>query len=275
MQNLSGRRSAPEWLYHYTSVETLLKILESKKILFNRLDRVLDLTEGRSSDLGPLGIYQFVSCWTECPDESLRLWAFYPSGMSGVRIGLPRDMFETYEQVLDRYQGLTIEPGLRHVLPLDERIREDLLVGALPREFPHQIIYTDNDALLAPKVAERPDTVELGKLGVCKASDWAFEREWRFRLFVLPHPIPADGDFSSPEFAETVGKRVWEIFNSRSVQDTHLLCSIRRVAFEQMTVLVGPCVGTKGRETVEQAMQNWNPSCRLSTSRYTGQIRCV
>jgi len=275
MQNLSSKRGTPQWLYHYTSVETLLKILESKRVLFNRLDRVLDLTEGRSSDLGPLGIYQFVSCWTECRDENLTLWGFYPSGMSGVRIGLPRDMFETCEQASDRYQGLTMEPGLRHVLPLDERIRENLLVGPVPLQFPHQMIYTDDAGLLAPKVAEKPDTVEFGKLGVCKPSDWAFEQEWRFRLFVMPHPIPVDGDFGSPTFAKTVAQRVWEIFNSRRVQDTHLFCSVRRAAFEQMTLLLGPCVGAKGRETVEQALQKWNPSCRLSTSRHTGQIRCA
>lgn len=274
MKILSSRRGTPEWLYHYTSVETFLKILESKKILFNRLDRVLDLTEGRSSDLGPLGIYQFVSCWTGCLDENLTLWGFYPSGLSGVRIGLPRDMFETYEQASDQYQGLTMEPGLRHVLPLDERIRGNLLVGPVPPEFPHQMIYTDDEDLLARKVAKRPDTVEFGKLGVCKASDWAFEQEWRFRLFVMPHPIPADGDFGSPTFAETVGQRVWEIFGSRRVQDTHLFCSIKHSTFEKMTLMLGPCMGAAQRKSIEQALQKWNPSSTLSVSRYAGQIRC-
>jgi hypothetical protein len=274
VKTLSGRKRTPEWLYHYTSVETFLKILESKKVLFNRLDRVLDLTEGRSPDLGPLGIYQFVSCWTECPDESLTLWGFYPSGLSGLRIGLPRDMFETYEQASDRYRGLTMERGLPHVLPLDERIRDDLLVGPVPPEFPHQMLYTDDADLLAPNVAERPDTVEFGKLGVCKASDWAFEQEWRFRLFVMPHPIPADRDFGSPTFAVTVAPRVLEIFNSRRVRDTHLFCSINRSALEQMEVLLGPCTGTEERRSVEQALQTWNPSSTLSVSRYAGQIRC-
>jgi len=264
----------PECLYHYTSVETFLKILESKKVLFNRLDRVLDLTEGRSSDLGPLGIYQFVSCWTECPDENLVLWGFYPSGLSGVRIALPRNMFETYEQASERYQGLTMEPALRHVLPLDERIRDDLLVGPVPLEFPHQMVYTGDPDLLAPKVAEIPDTVEFGKLGVSKAPDWAFEQEWRFRLFVMPHPVPADRDFGSPSFAETVAPRVREIFNSRRVRDTHLFCSISHSALEQMEVLLGPCTDTEERQCVEKALQTWNPSCTLSVSRYVGQIRC-
>jgi hypothetical protein len=264
----------PEVLYHYTSVEAFLKILKGRRVLFNRLDRVLDLTEGRSSDLGPLGLYQFVSCWTECAVESLQLWAFYPSGMSGVRIALPSDMFETHEQVSHRFRGLHIEPGLRHVLPFDDRIRNDFLVSPLPPEFPHQMIYTDDEEFLTPEVAEQPDTVEFGKLGVHKASDWAFEQEWRFRLFVMPHPIPPDGDFGNRSFAETVGQRFWEIFNSRRVQDTHLFCSLRGAPFARMAVVLGPCVSVEGHQTVEQAVEQWNPTCGLSASQYTGQIRC-
>jgi len=274
LRSAGSEAEIPELLYHYTSVETFLKILKRRRVLFDRLDLVLDLTEGRSSDLGRLGLYQFVSCWTECADESLRLWAFYPSGMSGVRIGLPSDMLETHEQVSHRFRGLHIEPGLRHVLPLDDRIRDDFLVAPLPREFPHQMIYTDDEELLTPKVAEQPDTIEFGKLGVHKASDWAFEQEWRFRLFVMPHPIPLDGDFTNPRFAETVGQRVWEIFNSRRVPDTHLFCSLRGVAFARMTLLLGPCVSAEARQTIEQAVEEWNPTCGLSASWYTGQIRC-
>ena len=75
--------------------------------------------------------------------------------------------------------------------------------------------------------------------------------------------------------ATAVVQRAWEILTSRRVQDTHLVCSISRAEFEQMALLLGPCVGAKGRETVEQALQKWNPSCRLSTSRHTGQIRCA
>ena len=264
----------PKFLWHYTSVDTFLKILEGRRVLFNRLDRVLDLTEGRSLDLGPLGLYQFVSCWTECADESLRLWAFYPSGMSGVRMGLPTSMLETYEQISSRFRGLHIEPGLCHVLPLDDRIRDDILVAPLPPEFPHQMIYTDDEQLLTPRVAEEPNTVEFGKLGLHKASDWAFEQEWRFRLFAMPHPIPQDADFANSRFAETVGQRVWEIFHTRRVPDTHLFCSFRSAAFDRMTLLLGPCMSAEGHRSIEQAVERWNPSCKLSASHYTGQIRC-
>ena len=46
-------------------------ILSTRKIRFNRLDRMDDLEEGRVEAQGvPLGKYTYVSCWTEDDEES-------------------------------------------------------------------------------------------------------------------------------------------------------------------------------------------------------------
>ena len=47
-------KELPEYLYHYTSLETLSLILESNKIRLNRLDKVNDLQEARKTVLGDL-----------------------------------------------------------------------------------------------------------------------------------------------------------------------------------------------------------------------------
>jgi hypothetical protein len=136
------------------------------------------------------------------------------------------------------------------------------------------MLYTDDEGLLTPTVAETPDAVEFGKLGVYKASAWAFEREWRFRLFAVPHPFPDDGDFANPRYADSASRGVWEVFRSRRVPDSHLFCSLTDAAFRGMALLLGPCVGAERRKIVEQAVRQWNPACVLSESRHTGQIRC-
>lgn len=77
-------------IYHYTSIETLALILHSKKIRFNRLDRVDDVEEscyGSGPTNARLGMYSFVSCWTKDVMENLSLWKMY-TGYKGVRIGI-------------------------------------------------------------------------------------------------------------------------------------------------------------------------------------------
>jgi hypothetical protein len=57
----------PTHLYHYTNIEAFELILKNQNIKFNRLDKVDDLNEGMASDRGKLGMYVFVSCWTDHP----------------------------------------------------------------------------------------------------------------------------------------------------------------------------------------------------------------
>ncbi len=62
-------------IHHYTNIESLAMILSTKKIRFNRLDRMDDLEEGCvEAQRIPLGKYTYVSCWTEDDEESIPLW---------------------------------------------------------------------------------------------------------------------------------------------------------------------------------------------------------
>jgi len=264
----------PEYLYHYTQADTLGLILETRRIRFNRLDHVRDLTEGQSRDLGRLGMYQFVSCWTESVAESIPVWGLYTPQMAGVRVRLPIDMFAAYEQESTRYKGVHVDPGTRHILPLDERIRGNCIVGPHPPEFPHRMMYTDNPNLLTPSVAEEPTVIQFGRIGVYKSHDWEFEAEWRYRLFAVPHPVPRDGDFGSPRFAETVGRQIVDIFNARTVEDTGLFGTLSDSAFRQMELLLGPCLDTTTRTRIESLLARLNPDCRVKSSRFAGRIRC-
>ena len=53
-----------KYLYHYTSIETLEKILESKTLCFTSLSLVDDLDEVETADIKKFGCFCFVSCWS-------------------------------------------------------------------------------------------------------------------------------------------------------------------------------------------------------------------
>lgn len=88
-------------IYHYTSVDTLEKILRNQTIRFNRLDCVDDVQECSVSSYAK---YVFISCWTESEEENIPLWKMYTNDVTqGVRISLPRDMFKTYPVISSKY----------------------------------------------------------------------------------------------------------------------------------------------------------------------------
>ncbi len=94
----------PDTLHHYTTIETLALILESKKIRFNSISRLDDLTEPFSKDLGNIGNLALVSCWTDSNVESIVQWSMYSKNGRGCRITLPSDLFtENIEQESDKY----------------------------------------------------------------------------------------------------------------------------------------------------------------------------
>ena len=52
-----NKMDKPEYLYHYTSLETLALILENRTICFNSLLNVDDIEESETSDLKNFGKY--------------------------------------------------------------------------------------------------------------------------------------------------------------------------------------------------------------------------
>lgn len=86
----------PEFLYHYTSLETLALILNNRTLCFNNLLYVDDIEEAESKDMGRFGKYINVSCWTDDAEEKIALWNLYTPNMHGIRIKLPVFPFKKY-----------------------------------------------------------------------------------------------------------------------------------------------------------------------------------
>ena len=58
-------------IHHYTNIDVLALILKNRTLRFNRLDQVDDPEESNFVSNGVnIGLYAFVSCWTEAKEES-------------------------------------------------------------------------------------------------------------------------------------------------------------------------------------------------------------
>ena len=79
-------------IHHYTSINTLALILETKKIRFTRLDCFDDMLEAKNIQDINFGNQLFASCWTKA-EESIPQWYMYGVQLSGVRLSFFSDDF--------------------------------------------------------------------------------------------------------------------------------------------------------------------------------------
>jgi hypothetical protein len=115
-QKESNMNTSINELTHYTSIQTLELILKSKKMLFNRLDRVDDAEE-MDVDIQHLAYSTYVSCWTEKKDDLL-FWNMYAGQKdavgnldkcSGVSFTMRTNPFRFYRYTINEHAALLEE----------------------------------------------------------------------------------------------------------------------------------------------------------------------
>ena len=80
---VSSLGAYPEWLYHYTSLESLALILQNRTIKFNSLQNVDDLEEAATEVMGEFGKYIYAT------DYKINKWTWYQLYASVmIKIGL-------------------------------------------------------------------------------------------------------------------------------------------------------------------------------------------
>mgnify|MGYP004540154333 CR=1 FL=1 len=177
----------PKYLYHYTSIDTLIKILENKTIRFTRLDKLNDPLEGFcanemvKSEYKQLCKLTFVSCWTAEEKESIPMWYIYTE-MKGVRIKIKSNMFA---QKFDIFEGDGFFYPVQHV-------KDEMPTLFLCNKMVHGPIavqYKDKNSL-HNNICKHSITIDgndcnkidFFEYSVEKVIDWSYENEYRFRL---------------------------------------------------------------------------------------------
>lgn len=193
----------PEYLYHYTSIESLALILKNRTILFNNLLNVDDTDEAKSSDMGNFGKFIYVSCWTDSPQEIIPFWGMYTPNMHGVRIRMKTMPFKQYFFKKGMYH---FKNDTSTFIDYEQLYRENALNITADQPKIINVIYSDKDEDLYPKVRRGASPKEidafftrtasgnytgtvsysLEKLGRYKRTDWAFQHEWRYVLSCSP-----------------------------------------------------------------------------------------
>jgi len=271
--------SRPEFLYHYTSIDTLAMILKTKTIRFSRLDHVDDLTESKTADGEQLGKHYFVSCWTNDDRENIPLWKMY-AGLNGVRIKMKVNLFKEYH--LDGEEGSKIKfekYGLYMNLRLPYRgpvKPEELLQNGyaiMPdfskREFPREVKYTEDEEYLTPKILLKEngtETIKLDVFGKYKSLYWKFQSEWRYILYLIPFDklkINKDAKINDVIPSLTINYPFDKQFHCLDISDS---------ALKSMEITLGPHC-TEGDKIIVKALKDkYAPQSTLLDSALKNKI---
>lgn len=250
----------PDFLFHYTSIESLAMILSTKKIRFTALDMVDDLNEGKSLDLDNYGKFCFVSCWTDLKEESLPFWNMYTPNMKGVRIKMLSNLFKLYSV---RYPA--INDRIYHCLVPQERfITSDYQIAA-SKQYLNKVNYTNDEQLLIPtlgSISEEGYSIHHGKIGRFKAKHWRFQSEWRYIIAILP----STNKFKTNEEFKNFLKH-------GEIPFSYFYVDIDEDKFSQMEILLGPKHSEAEKVIVESLISRFNPSAKLIVSDLPKKIR--
>lgn len=248
-------------IYHYTDINTLALILHNRTIRFNRLDRVDDPDEFdfEHKGLSPAG-YRFVSCWTRNQDESLPQWCMYGHNNHGVRIGLEEQMFTLYEY-RERKCFLSEK---------DNHKGNDYIVFPNPIGNDYSITdvkYVDNPTLFRNKIIGQNGEeafINFYELGLYKSKDWAFQKECRITMTIVPIIKISENGRKPINYAFENN-----IPNKLTCYDLEL----KKDVYQSMEIMLGPSATFSEHLIVKSLMKKYLNREDCQISRYAGKTR--
>lgn len=263
----------PKYLYHYTDINTLALILKHKNIRFNRLDRLDDLNEGLTKDLGEMGKYVFVSCWTESSEESIPFWNMYTKDMCGVRIKLKSNPFRLYKIPKLNSNGITVDIDIDICFKLEWLVNNDYLV--IPKwDMLEKVKYTDKEAELFPNLIKfdgEYTSISFGTIGQYKRIEWSFQREWRYLVIFMPFSIY---EYKVMLNSNNPIQNIYDRLMSKGdlpFDDIYL--EIAEDAFNDLHITLGPCVNEGDKIIVEALKNEYCPLAKIEDSVLENTIR--
>lgn len=234
------------------------------------MDKVNDPEEAKAIDLPMANQAVFSSSWTAQDKELLPLWSIYTSGMQGVRIELPSNPF------LGRCSPI-LKPGDRTyqlIAPETKKVDDTMVDLTVSREGvtesehvtcargPHEVRYSDRDEDRKLRCFEEDDDFllfSLHPLGMTKLTHWAFEEEWRYRIFA----IPPEGRIRKQDEPHKIDRFNLERF---PVKDTYLDVLLDPDCLSRIKVTLGPKIVYGQQVLVESLLNVFAPNgeCRKS-----------
>ncbi len=277
----------PERLYHYTTVESLALILQNKTLRLRALTEMDDLQEAQSDSIQNYGQFVFISSWTDDKTEYLPMWKMYSSMNSGVRISLPRDPFQICDYNTFQFRNPTIkdrELAKTHIeeYPIVDQMRMagDYHGSLINPSLGHQLCqvqYVDESETekLNPKVEMFTDDgvkLALEKMGVYKSIDWAFQREWRYRLALSPGFEISSQDNSWRDYPTKV--MLEKIRNNKLTCPLNYLdLHLANDKLNQLEITTSPCISAGNLAIVKLLVKEYCPEAEIIPSRFENKVK--
>lgn len=271
-----------DYLYHYTSIESLALILKNRTIRLNPLDKMDDLQEQKTADVENLGKFVFVSSWTDDETESIPMWQMYTNPSAGVRIKMRKNPFAwhtTTGENLSKILGTTLnedgtsKDGVRTFLDLAEMMSGGYFSPqAWGGKILEKVIYTDDLSILEPTVLSivgDKKELKVGSLGKHKSTYWSFQNEWRYIMTFMT------GDFSHG---------VEGIIQSFTINANAMAMGtamppfryydllIDEIAFNEMEIMCSPQITAGNRVLLETLVEKYNPNAKIEDSALLGKL---
>jgi hypothetical protein len=235
-------------------------ILKYKRIRFNSLDKVDDVNEGNTPDLGNIGNAFLVSCWTDSPFENIALWKMYSNNFYGCRITMPSSLFKQFNLgvvskddpdykedeiiITENEQAKLVVP---YVNLIEVKYKRD---SDLCKE---DFLFYDN--------SKRKYILKHLTVGTTKSEYWSFQKEWRFFLYVYPKDNNEGATIQ--DFIE----------NYKNIRFDYFDLEIHDEEFKMMEIVLGPFCNESSKIIVESLIKEYNPGIKLLESELKGRLR--
>lgn len=265
-------------IHHYTSINNLALILKNKKIRFNRLDKVDDISELN-------GIAQFfstcifVSCWTEDQEENIPLWKMYTPNMQGIRISLPKEMFQ--RKIVKAFQEANYGIPKDNTGPLskEELFTDEYIVMNVfdnPTSFFKRVIYQNDypgiyESLI--KIDHQGIKIErMFELGAYKHEMWYFQKESRFTLYISPllplnHSLIRGSKFQQMQLAS------YPLNNGFENSINYIDIDLDEIILSNIIITIGPLCSIADEIVVSSLLKEFTSNGAIKRSSLFGIIR--
>ena len=238
-------------LYHYTSINSLVQILENKSFMFNNLTACDDLEEAESKDLGRIGKFVFISSWTDIEKESIPMWSQYSGNMSGVRIGM-----QEYPFKIRRYNNEEKGAPFESFLNLKKYYNENKMTFTGDQPLMLKVEYVeDNDKIQPQILTEGTDkdiekffrcepskfTLSFDAVGKYKRTCWEFQSEVRYKIFGTPVGIKEKENIPAEQMLKMQRETLRRVLDvSYTPPYSALYLDLDEAAINNMEIVFGP-----------------------------------
>jgi len=260
-------------IHHYTSIENLALILNSKKIRFSRLDMVDDLKEIEGLPKS-FSTYTFISCWTDQVEENISLWKMYTQNMRGVRISLPINMFAKKTITPGFYGRQVYKDNVISPFSSSEVLTDTYCIAndfTKDWDFFQKVKYKDDYSDYYSKAynikKQGGFTLNpISMIGMFKKKIWEFQNECRFKLHIIPLMKNKNNQIDYSSFRNALQNDMSNDFEYFDVElDVQVL--------DSLLLRLGPLCDNADTIIVDSLLKQYTQNGKYEISELNGTIR--